>query len=112
MLKWWNEFNNWAATWWPGAKTKILGIATVIASTGAAIMPFLTDAPWQWDLIVGKYAPYVGMGVGILAIWFRMLSKRFKEMQDVAMVNIPVRRAAAGDNPRDRASARRLKQDE
>lgn len=104
MLK---EFNTWAATWWPGAKIKVLGWATFITSLGAATMPFFTDAPWDWKLIVGEYAPYAGMVVGLLAVWFRLLSQRFQEMKEDAMVNVPIVRAAAGDSPRARASARK-----
>lgn len=77
MFNWITKFNDWAASWFPGLKTQAMGYLTVLLSVGTMFGDYLnTLSTDQWKLLVGEYAPYAGIVIGALVVYFRWLGTR------------------------------------
>ena len=70
------QFNDWAAAWYPGVKTKALAWIVGLPSAGLLVLQMFSEVGWDWKVVVGDYAPYAGVAVAALLYWFRLLADR------------------------------------
>ena len=70
-----NRFQNWAASWAPGLKTKIVSFLGFVGTAAAYGQEWITGLPLS-TFVSGTTINIVTMALFSLAFWFRGLANR------------------------------------
>lgn len=71
----WNEFQLWAASKWPGVKTKALAALGVLSSVAALFQDYITGLPLV-QLVGEKVALAIVASLFTLIFWTRTLTNK------------------------------------
>lgn len=76
MFNYITRFNDWVASQWPGAKTKVFAWLVGLPSALMVVLQMFGDINFDWKLFIGDYAPYAGVVVSAMIYWLRVLTNR------------------------------------
>lgn len=70
----WLKFEQWVASWAPGAKTQLVTALGVVGEGAALGQEYITGIPLD-KFISGTTVTLISVGLFTLAFWFRRLTK-------------------------------------
>lgn len=82
MIKeYWNRFEAWVHSWFPGVKTKATLVMGMVGESAAVLQDFVTGLPTA-DFISTKTLSLISLALFVLAFWFKNMGERVEAIKD------------------------------